>query len=231
MRHIHPVGVHEKYVASGVYHHQQNGADTGTTESWSIHELPDGAWIIRVDEDYRTRDGSSVLIEGWRSPLAEGGLLLRVDVHAFGGKDDEIKEVRVTYTIDEDMLQVGREVDNGEREWYTLQLPDGYILSPESLIFGGLEVDELATRQGEAAPVIGYFPTFVSDYAFKPVVYEQQARFIGEETLTLGGKACPVRRFEQMGALHLWLDAHTVLLKYEAADGSHGAVLHNYAHR
>ncbi|GAB4346901.1 MAG: hypothetical protein Kow00117_23620 [Phototrophicales bacterium] len=231
MRYIHPVGGHEKFVASGIYHHQYDGVDTGTTESWSIHELPDGAWMIRVDEDYRAQDGSSVLIEGWRSPLTEGGQLLRVDIHAFSGKHDDIKQVRATYTVDEDVLQIGREINNGEREWYTLQLPAGYILSPECLIFAGFEVDELATRQDKRASVIGYFPTFISDYAFKPVVYQPVARFIGDEQLTLGNKTYQARHFEQTESLHLWVDQHTILLKYEAGDASHGAVLHQYAHR
>lgn len=235
MRYLHAVGVSERFVASGVYVHHLEDRPTGTSEQWSIHELPDGAQMIRVDDDHRKRDGSSVLIEAWREPERSGGHIARVDLHGFGGKDAEISDVRASYIVNENVLEFGRSVDKGDREYDELALPETYILSPESLIFGGFEVDELATR-GVETPVIGYLPAFVSEQAFSPLSYPQGATFIEERTMIVAGKPYMARMFEQINPLSgeqttLWVDRHEVLLQYRSADGRHSAILTDYARR
>lgn len=237
MRSLHPVGVTENFVASGVYTHMENGTAIGSQEHWSIHELPDGAWLIRVDDDWRERNGSSVLIEAWRSPEAAGGRIERFDIHAFGAKDDDIKEVRAKFTFIDDYLEVGRTVNNGERQQFELALPHPYVVAPESLIFGGFEAAMLATNPEIAMSVVSYIPTFLTEAtAFRPSVYEQAAQLIGENTVQIGKSQYETRIFAQgikPGAptLKLWIDRYDVLIKYENDDGSHSATLTQYARR
>lgn len=236
MRHLHPVGPAERFVASGVYSHYEGSTATGTIERWSIHELPDGAQLIRVDDDHRERDGSTVLIEAWRSPEAEGGRIERFDIHALGGSDAPVKEVRATYMLTEaERMSVGISLDKGERQQHEAQLPAGHLISPESLIFAGMEVEELAAR-GVETPVVGYLPVFIEEQAFHPVTYYQTARFIEEKDITVGSKTYRARGYDQHSKLHekvtrLWVDAYGILLTYNTSGESHNAVLTEYARR
>jgi hypothetical protein len=237
MRYMHAIGPSEAFVASGVYVHYVDNETTGTFEEWAIHELPDKAWMIRVDDDHRARDGSSVLIEAWRTPEIDGGQIERVDLHAFGGQDAEIKELRASYIVaDGPQLEFGRSIERGQREQGTLNLPEGYLLSPESLIFAGFEVDELAAR-GQMTPVVGYLPTMLLEVAYKPVIYQQTASLVKDtETVTVGKQSVPVRTFEQVHPVSgersfLWIDRYGVLLRYASADGRHRVHLTDYARR
>lgn len=236
MRSLHPVGIHEKFVASGIYTHQQGGLPTGTVEYWSVHELPDGAQLIRVDDDWREKDGSSILIEAWRSPHTEGGKIERFDVHAFGGKSDPIKELRATFTFEGQTLDFGRTIDNGPREQMSMELPPEYIVSPKSLIFSGFETGLLGLDPGDTLPIVSFIPTFLDmGSAFKPVMYHQTVVFLKDDHLQLGKKTYETRQFEQHNAVQqrniLWLDAHDVMLQFKSADGEHGALLGDYARR
>ncbi|GAB4508518.1 MAG: hypothetical protein OHK0046_01200 [Anaerolineae bacterium] len=230
MRSLHPVGTREKFVASGIYKHFEQGEATGTLERWSIHELPDGAQIIRVDEDWRERDGSSILVEAWRSPQ---GKIERFDLHAMGGKADEIKDVRATFTFGDGLLEIGRSVDHAERQYLEMIIPEPYIASPKSLLFSGFEVMDLAAQPESA--IISYFPTFVSeDTAFKPVAYRQGITHVADEIiLDLTDKAHNARRYTQHppASNHIWLDRYGVLIKFSSPDGAHSAILSQYARR
>ncbi|MFW5691111.1 MAG: hypothetical protein ACOCXZ_01310 [Chloroflexota bacterium] len=238
MRYLHAVGPSEKFIASGHYIHYMNGTPTGAVEHWAIHELPDGAQMIRVDDDSRKRDGSSVLIEAWRAPASEGGHIARVDLHAFAGnKDAAIKELRATYNLTSDTrLEVGRSIDDMEREHMIYALPTGgRLLSPEALIFAGFEVDELAVRGG-SQNVVSYLPVLINESSYLPVVSRQEAHFVHEEKLLISGREMAARCFDQQHpatgeVTRLWIDAHAVLLQYRSADGRHTANLTDYARR
>lgn len=235
MRYLHPVTMKERFIASGTYVHYHDGNRTGSVEHWNIHQHPDGAQFIRVDDDWREKDGSSVLLEAWRSPASEGGRIERVDVSAFGPKKADVKRVQATYTVIDSFLEVGRSIDDSERQQFEMELPFGYVLSPENLVFAGYEASHLAIQRGEPAPVVSYVPTFANaSMAFRPTMYHQSVKFIAEETVTIAEKSYPVRRFEQTdprtkAALTLWLDKHDMLLRYESDDGKHRAELTEYS--
>lgn len=237
MRYLHPVGIQERFVASGIYIHYQDGNPTGTVEHWSIHEMPDGAQKIRVDDDWRETDGSSVLIEAWRSPYAEGGRIERFDLHAFGGKNDPIKEVRATFQFFGDHAEIGHTVNNGTRQQLEIDLPQDYIVAPESLIFGGFEVAMLAVNPGYQFPVVSYLPTFYSAATtFRPTVYEQSAVFLRDESISIDVHTYAAHCFEQYSPssdqkFPLWTDEHDILLKFISADQRHSAILTRYARR
>lgn len=239
MRTLHPVGIQEKFVASGVYVHYQGGQPTKTREHWSIHELPDGAQLIRVDDDWREKDGSSVLIEGWLNPSTQ---LERFDIHAFGGHKDAIKELRATFVIHDNVLDVGRSVDGGERQYLELTLPPEYVFAPRSVFFSGFEMRQLAAKWGNEITVISYLPSFLDEQSsFRPVTFKQSAVMAEQEAIEVSGKTYEAFRYEQPnpsegGTTLSWLDTHGVLLKFTSGEAgkverSHGAVLTRYARR
>jgi hypothetical protein len=238
MRYLHAVGAHEKFVASGVYVHLQDGEATGTREHWSIHELPDSAQLIRVDDDWRDVDGSSVLIEAWRSPASEGGRIERFDISAFGARGDAIKRVRATFNFAGDRLEVGHSIDDAPRRQLEMQLPPGYIVAPEGLVFGGFEAAELARYPGEEQPVVSYLPTFLTaEAAFRPVVHRQRVDIgAADDTVEIGGRSHAAQRLHQSSplapeVLTIWTDRHNILLKYHVDDQRHSALLTRYARR
>jgi hypothetical protein len=237
MRYMHPVGLHEKFVASGVYVHYKDGISTGGMEEWMIHEQPDGAHKIRVDEDGRAHDGGSVLIEAWRSPDIEGGHIERFDIHAFGANGDPIQQLLATYTIvDDKFLEAGRTIDDHAREQFELTLPEDYIVTPKSLIFTGYEAYHLALETGDAVPIVSYFPTLMNDYAYKPVVYNLSGEFIKQDVIAVDGVEIEARLYEQVNPVDnsktlVWIDGHQTLLKFQTPDGRHSAELTRYARR
>ncbi len=237
MRYLHAVTMREKFVASGVYTHYRDGEPTGTTEEWSIHQQPDGATFYRIDEDSRKADGGSVLVEAWQSPPEAGSRIERVDVSAFGPKGSEVLRVRSTYTVMDDFLEAGRTIDDADRQQVEIELPFGYVIAPENLIFAGYEVSHLALSSGKPGAVVSYLPTFLNpSLAFRPTVYEQIARFVDDVTIKVDGKSYLSRHYEQTNpltsdVLTLWLDEHDVLLRYTSADGHYSADLSQYSRR
>lgn len=142
VRYIHSVAPHESFVASGTYVFYENDIPSGLVEHWSIHELPDGAWFMRVDRDGRTFDGRSELIEAWRNPQ---GVIERFDLFAFGAPTDSIKHVEASYMLTDDQkIMVGRRFNHGERHQMEMMLPPQHSLQPGGYIFFGLILPQIA---------------------------------------------------------------------------------------
>lgn len=147
MRYLHPVTMNEEFVASGVYMQRNVDGAPVAEESWTFHEFPDGAWMIRVDHDRRVSGGASVLIEAWRSPLSDGGCIERFDISAFGPIGASHHHVRATYSIVDDSMQIGRTLDRGERVYESLSLTEAYTLYPGGILFRGMAVAAIETGQ------------------------------------------------------------------------------------
>lgn len=228
MRYLHPVAPHERFVASGTYRY----SNSRLLEHWTIHELPDGAWFMRVDKDGRFEDGRSELIEAWRSP---DGAIERFDITAHGAPADAIKQVKASYTVDDGVLYVGRTINNGERHQEELELPQDYVMQPGAYVFFGLALPALVARA--PLPMISrYGFTEQPDDAFKAGVMHPTLTFYGEDEVTVDGKARPARRYmagtrgETSTDWHnYWIDAHDIFLRH-AADNLL-VQLERYAHR
>ena len=237
MRYMHPVGGQESFVASGEYIHLKNGAPTGGVELWAIHEQPDGAHKIRVDDDGRATKSGSALIEAWRSPENGGAAIERVDIRAYGSNEDPIKILRATYSIvDNAVLEAGISADSMDRVHVEIALPERYVISPRSLAFAGYEAYRIAEAPQTTTQVISYFPSLKSDYAYRPVVFPMTYNYLRQENVCVDEQEFAARVYEQVNpstnekAL-IWVNTHHILLKYETADQAYGALLKNYAHR
>ncbi|MCI0353047.1 MAG: hypothetical protein L0Z53_26810, partial [Acidobacteriales bacterium] len=125
MRQIHPVGFHEKFVASGEYtYYGENGVERAISDNWSIHELPDGSQKVRVD--WETREGFWVdLIDALLKPEQSGKQIERFEISAYA-TDWRSAHIRANFIFFEDHVAVGRTYNDEPRENEELNLPSEY---------------------------------------------------------------------------------------------------------
>ena len=220
MRQLHPVGWSERFVASGVYLTYEDARPTGAVERWTVHELPDGAQIARVDRQGAGRD-DVLLIEAWRSPPAEGGRVERFDLQAVGPA-----RMRASYILYPDRLEFSLRPDGGDERHDALPLPDGALADPGGWLFAG-EIAARAASRGPAAVVT------VDPAAFQPLVTTRTARQTGVEPVTIGPETLAARVYnvEWTGGAPttLWLDDHDVALR--CMGGALTALLSQYVRR
>ncbi len=230
MRYLHPVGPHEVFVGSGTYVTRRDGKPLSLVEHWTIHELPDGAWLMRVDRDGREGDGRSELIEAWRPPGAEEGRVERFDVAASNKPDDVPRRAQMTVEVIGTQVHVGRSLGQAARQADTLDVPDHILLQPGAYAFVGglLERGDgpLLWRYGRT----GGYRAEVATAAVRP----------GDETrVVVSGKARVARAYYSdwllgpenavIGDICYWVDAHGMLVGCEL--GSFSVTLERYAFR
>lgn len=188
MRYLHAVGLAEKLLSSGVY----VGADGVPVEAWSIHVLPDGAWLVRVD-----RVGRGMLVEGWRAPDDEGGHIERIDAFRLS-----TPTVRATLQRGDEAgaLEHGRGVGRQGRQQATLDAAPDSVLALPGILGAGLA---LAQMDG-AADVLSldddcHVLRLPADFSAGA---EGAVRW-GAATITRGADGIPTRYTDDDGAYHL----------------------------
>ncbi len=124
MRYLHAISPAEMFIASGSY---QN-ADRKTIQQWTIHQLPDQAWMIRVDHIPQ-----NILIEAWRSPQRT---LERVDVRTLNRPIQ-----RISYLLENALIEYGHTDGQATRIHKTLKLTTPLLALP-SVIGISLALDE-----------------------------------------------------------------------------------------
>jgi hypothetical protein len=237
MRYLHPVGPHETFVASGVYALLRGDQPTGQTITWSVHEQPDSAQFIRIDRFPNPVDDWSVILEAWRSPPGGGGIE-RLDLKAFAPRR-AIKQVRATYTLLDDHIEVGRTLNNGERFQESLALDGPAYLIPLQELLPGHVVASAAEQDGQpvtlAAPGIDFDDERA---AFAMSLSPAGFRCIEKGERAVAGRSYPARCYvwiSPAGATdperELWVDEHGVLLADEMGDGSRRLLLTQYVRR
>lgn len=214
MRHIHPVGIHEKFVASGQYEQAHI--------SWSIHQFPDEAQMIRLDRDMRLIDGTSILIEAWRSPIAEGGNIERVDVWGFAGYPHRIQQAKARYFIADGSLEVSVQINQQPQHTASQPFLADMVLAPDLPVFWGY-----ALRANKPNWVSCLFD-FDDEHAFLPMIHAKTIHLLGDDVVYLGETAHPVQKYWLDNHL-VWIDDLGVVLMYEG-DNQHHRVK-NYARR
>ena len=179
MRYLHSVSLHEKFVASGVYKPFQDGQPIdGIIEYWSIHELPDSARFVRVDVDGRDGgDKRSQLFEAWYSPQ---GNLERFDIRAYGVPNDKLKQLRATFTLNNNYVEIGYNLNTQERVFEEIKLPENGVLLPQSIFFYGY----LLAQASISITAVTYTLNFL-DAQFNVLTKEYISSQNGERVFTL----------------------------------------------
>jgi hypothetical protein len=255
MRQLHPVAAHEKFVASGKYlRYDSDNNPTGQAEYWSIHELPDGAQLIRVDVDERFegRDvgGGSELIEAWRSPEQDGGRIERVDIRFFSSKTDAIELGRVIYIFGRESVEIGyNRTDEPRRDFEIPLAPNCVVSIGISKLFFGYTIADVARANGKCVAVFHSNISHLNLHALshQPKATQNSAVRDGENIINVSGRPVeavgyrwdrPCNPVPDDIAIDphrnpiFWLDEHKILLEEGGMrDGLWTARLTQYARR
>ena len=212
MRYLHPVQAHERFLSSGCYHFLKNGESLQKTETWTIHAHPDGEYFVRVDMDAREEEGKSILAEALYS---RDDALARLDIRYENEKfDGGIRDLRATYQVAEERLQVGFNLNGAEREYREIDLAASTLIDIPLLVFRGKTVRALAARTGTAISI--FVPMFEHAQLFPGALQSvaSPVELAGEEILMLGKREVKTRRFRYRDkASSYWIDRYGVIVK------------------
>lgn len=215
MRNIHPVSLHEVFVASGVYHtFDEQGAPIGV-ERWSLHALPDGGQIARADYDGRDFSRASLLAEAWSPrPLAEDGRIERLDLRVYPPKAHPFSEAKASYVLFNTYAEIGRAVDRGPRQQTELALSPGTILDAPLLFLKS----GLLARLPDPLPIVSPSLALTPDRVLTPIIRQcPLARPLDDQReVRVGGRAVAVTgwQFSEADGVVMfgWFDRYGILV-------------------
>lgn len=229
MRQIHPVGFHEKFVASGAYTYQrgQNHKPGDALENWTIHQLSDGGQIIRVDWESKA-DYWVSLIEAWQNPI---GNVDRFDIKAYNTDDIGFRQLAATCIRHENdgIAEVAHTIDgfSFRRE---VEIPANCTFDPGAALFRGLKIGTSVLGRNIEIPVLTCIPQLIfsppANQALRIKLDNFSAYFVGNEKIQLSNKEyetwhyTSVKRYETSAMTaeyiyHWWVDQYKILLRYE----------------
>ncbi len=217
MRQLHPVSLHEKFLASGLYRYFRDERPTGT-EEWTIHELPDGSQLVRVDieDNFEQAVAITVLIEAWRTSEAK---VERFDVWLDRRDVDGSRQARATYMISDNHLQVIRRLGHAESQHEALELPENVVICPPAAF---IFLAALFTQAVEPASMLSVPHTAGDQYLLRPAIKPYRKALIGRATRSVDGREIAVdgyrlvdgsARFTEQAVF--WVDKYGVVVGYE----------------
>ena len=212
MRYLHPVQAHERFLASGCYRFVKDGQPLQKTESWAIHEHPDGESFVRVDLDARAEEGKSILAEALQN---DAGELVRLDIRYENAKfQGGIKRLSASYQLEDNRLHVGFAMNGAERKYVEIELPDRALIDVPLLVFRGRTIATISS-QG-SAPLPMYVPMYEHAQLFPGTLQSvvSSVEYVGDDIVLLGRREVPTRRFQYRDkAASYWIDKHDLIIK------------------
>lgn len=212
MRYLHPVQAHERFLASGCYRFFKDGELLRKTESWAIHSHPDGEKFVRVDMDAREAEGKTILAEAL---LNSSDSLVRFDIRYENARfEGGVKDLRATYQLADERLQVGFNMNGDERKYIEVDVPQQALIDIPLLVFRGRAIVRLSQRCKDGIAV--YVPMFEHAQLFPGVLRNAASpvEFVGEDKVVVGKRLIPARRYRYFDkAASYWIDQHGVIVK------------------
>ncbi|GAB5490261.1 MAG: hypothetical protein Phog2KO_04760 [Phototrophicaceae bacterium] len=225
MRKLHAVSPNELFVASGEYRYWRDGTQLPMIEKFTIHEVGDGAFLYRVDEDGRDADGLTILSEALISPDKQ---FERFNVQSYNPKDDLLKAFKADYTFNPEYVQIGRRLDKNEREYDEFPLIENCEIYIKQTLYMGLTIQHILAGKGKSQV---FAPQLLSDEEnlLQKIIVEER----GTESLQIGRKTLETRKYQIADDVFYWLDEHDIPLQREYThDGIKYQVrVANYAYR
>jgi hypothetical protein len=224
MRVLHPVMMHEKYLASGIYHYHRDGQALAGLEHWSIHELPDASWFVRIDYDWRLENGRSQLIEALVDSSEQGGRFQRVVAHLFQPGGVTTHE---TYDFHDTQVLIGLTDSEGQRMDVELPMTSGYVVLLMKTVLAGIAAAHWPTEDMSERMAFGGY----RDVPAGPRIFGAVCKTTGMEQILLSGKPVQTHKIQIRGEYEqtLWVDEYGIPLRRKIGDLT--ADLHDYAHR
>lgn len=232
MRYLHPVGAHERFVASGAYLFAKDGRSLGKTESWTIHELGDGSKLVRVDSDARTEEGKSLLAE---LLISRDDEVIRFDLRYENDRfEGGIRALSATYSLVDQVMQIGYRMNGAERSYLEREIAPEVLLDIPFLVMRGRTLFALSQCQGK--PISVFVPMFEHAQLFPGVtrIVESPVDCLGYDRLALGKREIVTRRFRYVDkAASYWVDEQGIVIKRINAFKQHefSVTVSNYARR
>jgi hypothetical protein len=212
----------DELVASGLYTYYLNERPAGVTEAWSVHRSPGGSYCARVERDARAAFGVTILLEvESQAPFAPESVR-RFVVWQYNEQNIATQDARAEYVFDAQSVTVARAINGHALAEERITLPSGTVISPLMRVFLGPVILRV-WRQGGGQPVPVLTPslekTLDPQTLLRPSLDQRQARFLGEEELSLTDRVCRARRFQYLSrhydaSSQFWLDERGVLLRY-----------------
>lgn len=223
MRVLHPVTQREKLVASGTYRYSRGGDVLKGEEHFTIHELQDSSWFVRIDYDWRALDGTSQLIEALLDPLSSGGRFQRIVAQLYSPSG----MTKETFDFHPDHVLLGISEADGARRDIQLPMKPGYqtVLLKSTLL--GIAASRWPANNGSPIETFGGYRTDLD----RSLVFVGSLTSIGTEDIALNGEVVSTRVVELSGEFTqtLWLAESGIAIK--RLSGELAADLHNYSHR
>jgi tRNA G26 N,N-dimethylase Trm1 len=240
MRQIHPTTLREKFLASGLYQHYRNEELTGLVEHWTIHELSNSAWMIRVDWDARDDKAinQSMLLEALCLPATNGMKIERIDIDAYGTHDDPIKFVKASYIFFDHHVQINRTLDGETMPLEDIDLPPNYAINVGTRLLIGWMIAQVASNKGVPFPVFSIETSHHARTAFAGYMTEESALLVDEDWfVTPTNKRVRAKHYNwlkpsdvQQIESTLWLDEYNILLLHDSFSLG-DVMLNQYARR
>ncbi len=225
MRKLHVVSPNEIFVASGEYHYRRDGVALAISEKFTVHQLDGGAYLYRVDEDGRDEDGLTILSEALISTDLQ---FERFNVQSYNMQDNSLKSFKADYTFNADYVQIGRKIDNSEREYEEFQLIYDCEIYIKQTLYMGLTIKNILLNEGKAQVFAPQLLSTDENMVQKIIVKEHDM-----EEMQFGSKTIKTRKFQIADDVFYWLDQHYIPVQREYIhDGSkYNVKVANYAHR
>lgn len=225
MRKLHAVSPNELFVASGEYRYWRDDTQLPMTEKFTIHEIGEGAFLYRVDEDGREADGLTILSEALISPDKQ---FERFNVQSYNPKDDVLQNFKADYTFNPDYVQIGRRLANNEREYDEFPLIEHCKVYIKQTVYMGLTIQHILAGDSKSqvfAPQL----LSVDENVLQKIIVEER----GVEVLQIGRRTLETQKYQIADDVFYWLDQHNIPLQREYThDGiKHLVKVANYAHR
>lgn len=229
MRTLHPVAAHERFTGSGIYRRRVSGEDTGQTERWTIHELQDGEQFIRIDQDTRSLDGLSRLVEVLRQP---DGKIERLTIREINDGDvAEGKIIRSDFQFEAKQVHMARQIDDGQREHAELAIPENTVVRLTDFVLFWGQMMRLAETLPDDVPVfvpllkVGLEPGRLVSGALPAIVAAE------DEQITFANRDITVKRYQTSGHRFVWVNEQGIPVRMAHTPGQIVDDLTDYAYR
>lgn len=217
MRVLHAVSQQETFVASGKYIYRRDGEQLKGSETFSIHQQPDGGQFIRIDYDWREMDGTSQLVEALTDPT--GGVLYSRVVAQLQASS---RTKRETYDFYPEKVLVGVTGGGGKRVDLEQSMPLGYIPLFLKTALLGFSIQRWPS--GGTATIFGGY----RDDQERPLIYDGRLASYGLED-TPHGQAQSLEFFGQEFSQKMLLLPSGIIVQRTV--GTLTVELADYAHR
>jgi hypothetical protein len=238
VRTLHPVGVKERFEASGEYVTLREGVVV-RLERWQSHQNPGGDRITRIDTELPDQE-AYLLAQALTVPVEGGQRIERIDLRVQAYRQAR-RALRVSWVFSPTQVDIHYSIDQGARRTVQADLPSGYwpgtmfpALHGPLILLAAASLQPLAV----AVPVLPPFSDDLPDDSLIPRLSEIAVQQTGSGELLIGRRTEAVSHWcvqapEPALSGLFTLDQHGLIhqAQIQTPDGVVAAQLRQFARR